>query len=319
MANAADTWTGGSLSGAIGTDVVQKSFTISVNGATVSVSSGTTKNQFIQQLNAVGQKAGFTVYASGSVTGAAASGSLVFVSREYGSAYNFNMQFVNGSTGASSIASALTAGVDARANLILYSGGNGIGGTAGSGGTAIAFTATGNGTGLRLVSTGGSVIVLASNVASGLVYGAINGTTGGASFQVGPNVGQTAEVTIQSMHSTQLGIGGSGTYLVLGQLRGSSLISGNAGEALKVIDKAIDDITTTRGNLGAFQSSTLETTINNMRVTTENLTAAESTIRDADFAMESAQFTRNNILVQASTAMMAQANQLPQNVLQLLG
>jgi flagellin len=96
-------------------------------------------------------------------------------------------------------------------------------------------------------------------------------------------------------------------------------VSGNATEALKVIDKAIDDITVTRGKLGAFQSNTLETNISSLRVTVENLTAAESTIRDTDFAAESARFTKYNILVQSSTAMMAQANQLPQNVLQLLG
>ena len=85
------------------------------------------------------------------------------------------------------------------------------------------------------------------------------------------------------------------------------------------IDKAIDDVTNARGKLGAFQANTLETNINSLRVSQENLTAAESTIRDVDFAAESSQFTKNNILVQASTAMLAQANQLPQNVLKLLG
>ena len=88
---------------------------------------------------------------------------------------------------------------------------------------------------------------------------------------------------------------------------------------LKVIDKAIDDVTKIRGTVGAFQANTLETGLNSLRVTQENLTAAESTIRDVDFASESAQFTKSNILNQAATAMMAQANQLPQGVLKLLG
>jgi len=74
-----------------------------------------------------------------------------------------------------------------------------------------------------------------------------------------------------------------------------------------------------RGRLGAFQSNTLESGLNSLRVSNENLTAAESTIRDTDFASESAIFTKNQILVQASTSMLAQANQLPQNVLKLLG
>ena len=78
-------------------------------------------------------------------------------------------------------------------------------------------------------------------------------------------------------------------------------------------------MTNLRGKLGAVQSNTLESSLNSLRTTLENTTAAESVIRDVDFAAESAAFTRNNILIQASTAMLAQANQLPQNVLQLLG
>ena len=98
-----------------------------------------------------------------------------------------------------------------------------------------------------------------------------------------------------------------------------SLEDGLAQDAIAVIDAAIDDVTVTRGRLGAFQSNALETTVNSLRVTLENTVAAESVIRDVDFAAESAQFTRNSIMIQASTAMLAQANQLPQNVLQLLG
>ena len=88
---------------------------------------------------------------------------------------------------------------------------------------------------------------------------------------------------------------------------------------MKVIDAAINDITNQRGKLGAFQANTLESGLNSLRVSKENLTAAESTIRDVNFAEESAAFTRNQILVQASTSMLAQANQMPQSVLKLLG
>ena len=72
-----------------------------------------------------------------------------------------------------------------------------------------------------------------------------------------------------------------------------------------------------RGKMGAVQN-TLESTIANLRITSENLSAAESSIRDTDFAFESSQFTKNQILVQAGTAMVAQANVLPQAALQLL-
>ena len=85
-----------------------------------------------------------------------------------------------------------------------------------------------------------------------------------------------------------------------------------------LIDATTDEITTLRGRLGAIQSNTLESGLNSLRATSENMISAESTIRDVDFAAESATFTRNQILVQASTSMLAQANQLPQNVLKLL-
>ena len=90
------------------------------------------------------------------------------------------------------------------------------------------------------------------------------------------------------------------------------------GSAMAVIDKAIGEITTYRGNLGAFQKNTLESNLTSLRVATENLTAAESNIRDADVAVELAAFTRNQIMTQSATAQLAQANAMPQNVARLL-
>ncbi|MEK6557814.1 MAG: flagellin, partial [Candidatus Margulisiibacteriota bacterium] len=92
----------------------------------------------------------------------------------------------------------------------------------------------------------------------------------------------------------------------------------NAAAAISIIDKAISDVSNERASMGSFQKYTLETTINNLGVTKENLTASESRIRDVDMAAEMMNFTKNQILVQAGTAMLAQANQLPQSVLQLL-
>jgi flagellin len=91
----------------------------------------------------------------------------------------------------------------------------------------------------------------------------------------------------------------------------------NANDAIAVIDAATNQVSAQRASLGALQNR-LEHTLNNLGVTKENLTAAESTIRDVDMAKEMMDFTKNNILVQASQAMLAQANQLPQGVLQLL-
>lgn len=90
-----------------------------------------------------------------------------------------------------------------------------------------------------------------------------------------------------------------------------------AQKAVEKIKTAINTVSETRGKLGAAQNR-LEHTINNLSVTAENMTAAESRIRDVDMAKEMMSYTKNNILVQASQAMLAQANQVPQGVLQLL-
>ena len=74
-----------------------------------------------------------------------------------------------------------------------------------------------------------------------------------------------------------------------------------------------------RGNLGATQKNTLEANLKQLRINTEELTSAESTIRDADMAKEIVEFTRNSIMTQSATAMLAQANQIPQTILSLLG
>jgi flagellin len=91
-----------------------------------------------------------------------------------------------------------------------------------------------------------------------------------------------------------------------------------AQDALTMIDSAIDQISSTRGELGAFQKNTLESNLANIRIANENLVSSESVIRDVDMAKEMAKFTRDQIMSQSATAMLAQANQLPQNVLELL-
>ena len=91
----------------------------------------------------------------------------------------------------------------------------------------------------------------------------------------------------------------------------------DANDAIFKIEEAITQISSVRAKLGATQNR-LEHTINNLQVTSENLTSAESRIRDTDMAEEMTEFTKNNILNQSAQAMLSQANQLPQGVLQLL-
>lgn len=146
--------------------------------------------------------------------------------------------------------------------------------------------------------------------------------TNGALFQTGANSGQLVGVDIKDVSATKLGLGADSTRSLLSLqsiVDKQALVNGLFNQALAVIDKAIDDVTSLRGELGAFQANTLETGLNSLRTTNENLSAAESTIRDTDFAKESSTFAKNQILVQASTSMLAQANQTSQNVLSLLG
>lgn len=129
---------------------------------------------------------------------------------------------------------------------------------------------------------------------------------GGVDFQIGANQGQTMKVTIEDMRADALGI----ADVDLGT-------GATAREAITTINDAINKVSNQRSELGAFQNR-LEHTIKNLDNSAENLQAAESRVRDVDMAKEMMNLTKQNILQQASQAMMAQANSAPQGVLQLL-
>lgn len=134
----------------------------------------------------------------------------------------------------------------------------------------------------------------------------LTGSVSGLTFHIGANSSQNISLTITSVAASSLGISGISV---------SSQTSANS--AISVIDSAINAVSSRRAKLGALQNR-LEHTINNLGTSSENLSAAESRIRDVDMAKEMMAFTKNNILQQAATAMLAQANQAPQGVLQLL-
>ena len=145
-------------------------------------------------------------------------------------------------------------------------------------------------------------------------------TGGGATFQVGSRVDGQGQVNvgIGSVNTTKLGSNEVGFLSQLSASGDASLISGNTTKAQQILDEAIAEVATMRGRLGALQKNVLETNMNSLRVARENVTAAESDIRDADFAMETAALTRAQILTQANTSILSQANQAPQQVLSLL-
>lgn len=137
-------------------------------------------------------------------------------------------------------------------------------------------------------------------------------------FQVGANRNQTVGIALNSTNPEFLarGVVNKSGFGSLADIDVKTFQG--AQDAIKLIDSAIDHISATRGKLGAFQKNTLESNLSNLRVQNENLISSESVIRDVDMAKEMAEYTKNQIMSQSATAMLAQANQVPQNVLTLL-
>lgn len=144
----------------------------------------------------------------------------------------------------------------------------------------------------------------------------INNTDQSLVFQIGGNVGQTASIGIRNMSSTSLAKNVAGNMFNSLSEIDVTTVQG-AQDAQSLIDDAINTVSTTRGTLGSFQKNTLESNLRNLRIASQNLTAAESMIRDTDMAVEMSEFTKNQILAQAGVSMLAQANQIPQMVLSL--
>jgi flagellin len=190
-------------------------------------------------------------------------------------------------------------------------------------GTDVAIRINGvqaTGDGLK-ASLNTSTLDLSFSVDSSLLDGSnfsFSITGGGAVFQLGPDVvsNQQARVGIQGVSTATLG-GVSGTLFEL-RSGGDKDLATDVKAAARVVDEVITSVTGLRGRLGAFQRTTLETNIFTLNDTLANLVEAESSIRDADFAAESARLTRAQILVQSGTSVLSIANQNPQNVLALL-
>lgn len=162
----------------------------------------------------------------------------------------------------------------------------------------------------------------AANLAAALVGDTITTAAGSsaASFLIGSNgvAAENLNVSFAKMDATTLGSGGV-NQISDKVVNNTAVDTKTKADALiAVLDDAVVDVSTQRSSLGAAQNR-LEHTISNLGTSTENLQAAESRIRDLDMAEEMMTFTKNNILQQAATAMLAQANMAPQSVLQLLG
>jgi flagellin len=145
-------------------------------------------------------------------------------------------------------------------------------------------------------------------------------TGGGADFNLSPDVNLAGKVSVgvETVTTGNLGKAGVGFLSDLKAGGTANVINGNLTTAQKVVDEAIKNVSSLRGRLGAFQKNTIGATINSLGVSMENTAAAESSIRDTDFATETAGLTRQQILAQAATQALAIANALPQAVLALI-
>jgi len=279
----------------------------------VTVMAGASSAQFADAINTYTSETG--VY----VDTAAGATQNNLMSVEYGSRQTMSVEVVAGdittSTGAKAVGSIVTdSGADLTGDI------NGI-----------AFKADGNK--IRIVSDvlSADMRLDATTVAASTAY-TFDVENTGLVFQLNQSysTADREQVGLKNVSTAVLGsrarsiTGMGGTAITVGGFL-SSLAGGgandlatNAANALRVVDEAINEISDHRAYLGAFQSQTVETNLSSLKVAIENLTASESAIRDLDFAEETADFTRNQILYQSGIAVLAQSNLISQSVLTLL-
>ncbi|MDH5750895.1 MAG: flagellin [Deltaproteobacteria bacterium] len=285
----------------------KEEFTIAQGGKTVSfvATPGDTVEQVYGKLNAEVQRNGLDV-----VLERKDDGRFTITHKEYGSEHTFSAS--SKTAGVLSVEAgqmeAPVAGKDIKGK---------IGGEIAIGKGVVLTGAEGTRVeGLKVRYTGE---VTSETAEEGPIAGKVAVYQNSLIFQVGPNVGQTESISLINTNSRVLGRG------VENESRFESLrevdvtTPQGAQDAQKLIEVSMDQINRTRSIMGAFQKNTLESNLRQLRINTEELTNAASVIKDADMAKEVADFTRNSIMTQSATAMLAQANQSPQTVLALLG
>lgn len=267
---------------------------VSINGVGVTFTDGMTQAQMVDTINNVTNQTGVV---------ASVSGNFIKLDQSaYGSTARIDVTGAN-ATNVFGAASLAAVGNDAKAVVT-------------SGGTDVTDALWDKGTGTLLKDSHGNTIQLTDAAASA---GADNAAqfdvkVGTLTFQVGAYAGQTRSVSISSIDTSNLGLGNGTSVTSVADIN----VSTDAQSAIKVLDKAISDVSSQRAVLGATQKNTLESSINSLTIAKENISASESTIRDTDMASEMAEFTKSQILNQAGISMLSQANQAPQQLLSLL-
>jgi flagellin len=277
---------------------------IVVNNSTITLVATDTLTTVAEKINNANGSTGITASTgSGTDTASATKGFLELTSDGYGSDSSVQI------SGASATLLALGITASGDASTVISDAGTDAVATLTGDGTYTQSEAAGN---VVTFSNGLTVTGLDGTVGNADTATVTVGSTNALDFQIGANENQNLSLTINNMNADSLGVNGSTST--------SALSIGSyedAKAAITTIDAAIASVSAERGNLGAVQNR-LDHTINNLTTTSENLTAAESRIRDVDMASEMMEYTKMNILSQAAQSMLAQANQAPEGVLQLL-
>ncbi len=272
---------------------------IIINNVAVALTDTDTAATAVAKINAVSGQTG--------VTASQSSNTITLTSVAYGSGAKIDISYSGSVTQAGFFGGAptVTAGVDVVASF--------------TGGTVNASNITGSGrtwTGPANSDLAGAVFYLNGAASSTLD---VVVTQGSLQFQVGYQVGETAAVNITGTAANKLGVGATGLETTAASVADIDVTTtAGARDAVRLIDKAIAQVSTVRGDLGAVQKNVFESAINSLSIAVENISASESSIRDTDIAAEISEFTKAQILMNSSIAMLAQANQAPQALLQLL-
>ena len=272
---------------------------IIINNVSVALTATDTAATAVAKINLVSGQTGVTASQSNNI--------ITLTSVAYGSGAKIDISYSGGVTRDNFFGGAptVTAGVDVVASF--------------TGGSVNASNITGNGrtwTGPANSDLAGAVFYLNGAQNSNLE---VTVTQGSLQFQVGSEVGQTAAVNVTGTAANKLGVGATGLETSAQTVADIDVTTtAGARDAVRLIDQAIAQVSTVRGDLGAVQKNVFESAINSLSIAVENIMASESSIRDTDIAAEISEFTKAQILMNSSIAMLAQANQAPQALLQLL-
>jgi flagellin len=294
---------------------------LTINGVQISIAANSSENTMIADINAVTSQTGVVAMDSNSN----GSGKITLYSTAFGSGHKITVSSTAGASSATGLTAAGTTsndGVDMQASVTATPPAN-------TGQPAVTNTYTGIGNVLT-IDSGPAAGLTVTDGATNTVYssatnnpytantGVINVETNNAlTFQIGANAGQFANLTLLNMQAAAIGQNASTTIANLSLIDVTNA-NQSSSDILNVIDKAISDVSNLAGALGAFQDNTLQAMAANLQTSLQNTTAANSTIRDTNFASESAAYAQNQVLVQAGTQVLKNANQLPQLVLALL-